>query len=104
MEEGGLWYHRDLGLSPLPPLTCSVVALSQQMTSLCLLETSGGVPIVAQWVKNLTSTPEVSGSILGLTQWVKDPALPPAVPQVANTNWIPCGCGVGRQLQLRIDP
>ena len=35
-----------------------------------------GVPIVAQRVKNPTSTHEDAGSIPGLTQWVEDLALP----------------------------
>ena len=48
--------------------------------SLCLskIEVGQGVPIVVQWVKNLTSIREDVGSTPGLTRWVKDTALPQA--------------------------
>ena len=35
-----------------------------------------GVPVVVQWLTNLTRNDEVAGSIPGLDQWVKDLVLP----------------------------
>ena len=35
-----------------------------------------GVPVVAQWLTNLTRNHEVAGPVPALIQWVNDPALP----------------------------
>ena len=42
-----------------------------KMTNFC-----SGVPVMAQWLTNPTSSHEDTGSIPGLAQWVKDPSLP----------------------------
>ena len=39
------------------------------------IENHEGVPVVVQWLMNLTRNNEVVGSIPGLAQWVKDLAL-----------------------------
>ena len=44
-------------------------------SKLYLKNTFLGVPVVVQWLTNLTRKHEVAGSIPGLAQRVKDPAL-----------------------------
>ena len=61
---------------------------------------------MAQRLMNPTGIHEVAGLIPGPAQWFKDLVLPRAMVWVADAARIPCccGCGVGRQLQLRLDP
>ena len=44
-----------------------------------ILKNVTGVPVVAQWLTNLTRNHEVEGSIPALAQWVNNPVLPWAV-------------------------
>ena len=54
-------------------------AVAKKPAYLCLthhLRDLLGVPVVVQWLRNLTRNHGVVSSVPGLSQWVKDPALP----------------------------
>ena len=56
---------------------CFVIGLKLCLKSFSFkIKNTLGVPVVAQWLTNVTRSHEVSGSIPGLIQWVEDPMLP----------------------------
>ena len=78
-----LWlWHRLAATAPIGflawefPYAMGAALKRQKRKILSICIGLGGVPAVAQQVKNLTSTHEDAGLVPSLAQWVKNLALP----------------------------
>ena len=80
-----LYHKHSYHLQKFPPASIIIFFCDKNTYNLLGNFWSGGVPVVAQRVKNTTSIHKDVGSILGPSQWLKDLAL---LQVVADAAWI----------------
>ena len=70
-------FSPEYSLQGVSIITCQTPQVQGSQTGkLWLQNLYRGVPVVAQWLTNMTRNYEVAGSVPAIARWVNDPALP----------------------------